>query len=43
MQMTPQQAMQLLEAQKAEEKAMIFIPQNTKTNRAPRDRMFKDW
>src|ERR1043166_9559569 len=39
-QMTPQQAQQLLDAQKAHEKAMIFIPK-TKTNRV--DRVFKDW
>jgi len=39
-QMTPQQAQQLLDAQKADEKAMIFIPK-TKTNRV--DRVFKDW
>jgi Ca-activated chloride channel family protein len=42
MQMTPQQAAQLLEAQKAEEKAMIFVPQNVKTNKNP-NRVFKDW
>lgn len=42
MQMTPQQAQQLLDAQKNEERAMIFQPQNTRTNR-PRDRVFKDW
>ena len=39
-QMTPQQAQQLLDAQKSEEKAMIFVPQ-IKTNRT--DRVFKDW
>jgi len=42
MQMTPQQAAQLLEAQKAEEKAMIFVPQNVLTNRN-RNRLLKDW
>jgi len=42
MQMTPQQAQQLLDALKAEERAMIFQPQNTRTNK-PRDRVFKDW
>jgi Ca-activated chloride channel homolog len=42
MQMTPQQAQQLLDAQKSEERAMIFQPQNLRTNR-PRDRVFKDW
>jgi outer membrane biosynthesis protein TonB len=40
MRMTPQQAMQLLEALKAEEKAMPFKPV-MKTNR--QDRIFKDW
>jgi len=40
MRMTPQQAMQLLEALKAEEKAMPFRP-IMKTNR--QDRTFKDW
>ena len=39
-QMTPQQAQQLLDAQKNEEKPMIFIPK-LKTNRL--DRAFKDW
>lgn len=38
--MTPQQAVQLLEALKAEEKAMPFRP-ILKTNR--QDRVFKDW
>ena len=38
--MTPQQAQQLLDAQKGDEKAMIFVPQ-IKTNR--QDRVFKDW
>ena len=42
MQMTPQQAQQLLDTQKSEEKAMIFQPQNLRTNR-PKDRIFKDW
>lgn len=40
MQMTPQQAAQLLDMQKAEERAMIFLPQ-FKTNRNMRT--FKDW
>ena len=40
MRMTPQQAMQLLEALKAEEKTMPFKP-ILKTNR--QDRVFKDW
>lgn len=40
MRMTPQQAMQLLEALKGEEKAMPFRP-IMKTNR--QDRIFKDW
>ena len=38
--MTPEQARQLLDAQKNEEKAMVFIPP-TRTNRT--DRVFKDW
>jgi len=38
--MTPKEAQQLLDAQKANEKAMIFIPK-LRTNRA--DRVFKDW
>jgi Ca-activated chloride channel homolog len=42
MQMTPQQAQQLLDAQKSEERAMIFQPQTVRTNR-PKDRVFKDW
>ena len=42
MQMTPQQAQQLLDTQKGEERAMIFQPQNLRTNR-PKDRVFKDW
>ena len=40
MRMTPQQAMQLLEALKGDEKAMPFRP-ILKTNR--QDRIFKDW
>lgn len=39
-QMTPQQAIRLLEAAKNEERTMIFIPPQ-KTNR--HDRVFKDW
>jgi Ca-activated chloride channel homolog len=42
MQMTPEQAQQLLDAQKTQERAMIFQPQNLRTNR-PRDKVFKDW
>jgi Ca-activated chloride channel family protein len=42
MQMTPQQAQQLLDAQKSEERAMIFQPVNQRTNK-PKDRVFKDW
>ena len=42
MQMTPQQAQQLLDAQKSEERAMIFQPMIQRTNR-PKDRIFKDW
>jgi Ca-activated chloride channel family protein len=42
MQMTPQQAQQLLDAQKSEERAMIFQPMIQRTNR-PKDRVFKDW
>jgi Ca-activated chloride channel family protein len=38
--MTPEQAQQLLDAQRADEKTMIFIPK-LKTNRV--DRVFKDW
>jgi Ca-activated chloride channel family protein len=41
--MTPKQAQQLLDAQRSEERAMIFQPQNLRTNRPPRDRVFKDW
>jgi len=40
MPMTPQQAQQLLDAQKAEEKVMIFQPP-TRTNRV--NKVFKDW
>jgi Ca-activated chloride channel family protein len=40
-QMTPQQAQQLLEAQKGEERALIFLPQNQK--RSAQNRGFKDW
>jgi len=40
-QMTPQQAMRLLEAMKNEERTLIFAPPN-KTNRPP-NRIFKDW
>jgi len=43
MQMTPQQAAQLLEAQKAEEKAMVFLPQQTTRTNKPTNRVFKDW
>jgi len=42
LQMTPQQAQQLLDMQKSEERAMIFQPENLRTNR-PRDRILKDW
>jgi len=42
MQMTPQEAQQLLDVQKSEERAMIFQPQITRTNK-PKDRVFKDW
>ena len=38
--MTPKEAQQLLDAQKSDEKAMIFIPK-PRTNRT--DRVFKDW
>jgi len=39
-QMTPEQAKQLLEAQKSEEKAMIFLPpEKAKATK----RVFKDW
>mgnify|MGYP003574982396 CR=1 FL=1 len=39
--MTPAQARQLLDAQRGEEKALIFIPQERKSD--PRNRTFKDW
>jgi Ca-activated chloride channel family protein len=42
MQMTPQQAQQLLDTQKSEERAMIFQPMIQRTNK-PKDRVFKDW
>ena len=38
--MTPQQAKQLLDTQKDDERMMIFLPEG-KTNRA--NRVFKDW
>ena len=40
-QMTPAQAKQLLDAQKDEEKALIFVPQERKSGR--QNRTFKDW
>ena len=36
------EAQQLLDAQKSEERAMLFQPENLRTNK-PRDRVFKDW
>jgi len=39
--MTPAQAKQLLDAQRGEEKALLFIPQEPKGT--PRNRIFKDW
>ncbi len=39
-QMTPQQAMQLLDSQKGEERALIFRPPD---KGKPRNRVFKDW
>ncbi len=39
--MTPAQAKQLLDAQRDEEKALIFIPQERKSDN--RNRSFKDW
>jgi Ca-activated chloride channel family protein len=39
--MTPAQAKQLLDAQKGDEKAMIFIPQQKKSS--AQNRAFKDW
>lgn len=41
-QMSPAQARQLLDAQKGEEKALIFVPNQPK-KRSPNDRSFKDW
>lgn len=41
--MTPQQAAQLLDTQKGEEKALIFTPENLKPKNKPTDRIFKDW
>jgi Ca-activated chloride channel family protein len=43
MRMTPQEAAQLLDTQKGEEKAMMFVPENTKPKNRPTDRIFKDW
>lgn len=40
-QMTPQQAQQLLDSQKGEERALIFLPQEQKGK--ARSRIFKDW
>ncbi len=39
--MSPAQAKQLLDAQRGEEKALLFIPQDRKG--APQNRVFKDW
>lgn len=39
-QMTKQQAQQLLDAQKGDEKMMMFVPQNQAKNKS---RLFKDW
>ena len=39
--MTPAQAKQLLDAQRNEEKALIFVPQDRKSD--PKNRTFKDW
>jgi|ERR1051326_1149216 Ca-activated chloride channel family protein len=39
--MTQSEAQRLLDTQKADEKAMIFVPKFIKTNRT--DRAFKDW
>ena len=39
--MTPAQAKQLLDAQKSEEKALIFVPPNQKSS--SQNRTFKDW
>jgi hypothetical protein len=38
--MTAQQAEQLLDAQKGDEKAFIFLPPQKSS---PKDRIFKDW
>jgi Ca-activated chloride channel family protein len=43
MRMTPQEAAQLLDTQKGEEKALMFIPENAKPKNRPADRVFKDW
>lgn len=40
-QMTPQQAQQLLDSQKGEERALIFLPPDAKGKARPR--FFKDW
>lgn len=42
-QMTPEQVKRLLDAAKNEEKAMIFIPKETKEKRTSKDRILKDW
>jgi len=39
--MTPQQARQMLDAQKDDEKALIFTPENTPPK--PAGGKFKDW
>ena len=39
--MSPAQAKQLLDAQRNEEKALLFIPQERKGT--PQNRIFKDW
>jgi Ca-activated chloride channel family protein len=39
--MSPAQAKQLLDAQRSEEKALLFIPQDKKAN--AQNRVFKDW
>jgi Ca-activated chloride channel family protein len=39
--MSPAQAKQLLDAQRGEEKALLFMPQDRKG--APQNRVFKDW
>jgi hypothetical protein len=39
--MTPQQAKQLLDAQKSEEKALIFLPPDQQ--RRSRNPILKDW